>query len=122
MTTQAIELGTAKAQAPDGSTMAGQLSPASSAFALSAAVTMLFSTVLTWAKEAYPALHAFLASVLGHHWTTHGVIDVVMFFALGLAFMKLGTAARMNSRQITVTLVAAVGAGALGIAAWFVLG
>lgn len=119
MTTQAIRPGTAHVQAPDESTIAGQLNPASSAFALSAAVTILFSTLLTWAKEAYPPLHDFLASLLGHHWTTHGVIDVVVFFALGLAFLRFGTAARMNARQLTVLLAAAVAAGGLGIAAWF---
>jgi hypothetical protein len=119
MTTQAIKLGTLGVQAPDASALAGQLNPASSAFALSAAVTIVFSTLLTWAKEAYPGLHDFLAAMLGHHWTAHGVIDVAVFFALGLAFLRLGTAARMNARQLTVTLVAAVFGSGLGIASWF---
>jgi hypothetical protein len=34
-----------------------------------------------------------LKSALGHHWTTHGVILIIVFFILGFIFsgMKLGT-------------------------------
>ena len=39
-------------------------------------------------KEFSGQLHKFMASLTGHHWTTHGIIDVVLVVVLGLIFMN----------------------------------
>lgn len=98
-----------------------QLDRVSAAFALSAAVTVVFNTLLAWGKDAYPPLNTFMAHLLGHHWTTHGVADVLLFVVLGLVFLNLGVAGRMNPVRLIGTLVGAVVAAGLGLAAWFVL-
>jgi hypothetical protein len=122
MTTQAINLNGPAAPARAATGNAAGLDAVSAAFALSAAVTIVFNTLLTWAKEAYPALNSFMASLTGHHWITHGMADVLLFFALGLVFMNLGTAARMAPQRLMPVLAAAVVAAGLGLAGWFVLG
>lgn len=96
------------------------LSPATSGFALAAAVTALFNTALAWAKDAYPPLNDFMKSVGGHHWTTHGLIDLIMFIGLGLIFTSTRSAERIDPKRLNTVLVAAVAIAALGLALWYV--
>ena len=98
-----------------------QLNRTSSAFALSAAITVLFNTVLAWVKDAYEPLNAFMKAVSGHHWTTHGLTDVALFLILGIVFMNTGVADRINPNRLVVTVVGASLLAGLGLAAWFVL-
>jgi hypothetical protein len=63
----------------------------------------------------------FMASLTGHHWTTHGLADVLLFVLLGLVFLNLGVGERMSPNRVIGTLVGAVIAAGLGLAAWFVL-
>jgi hypothetical protein len=98
-----------------------KLGPASAAFALSAAITVLFNTFLACAKDAYPPLSRFMGSLAGHNWTTQGLADLTLFFGLGLIFLKTGRAAKMDSRHLIFLLAAAVvGAGA-GLFVWYLL-
>ncbi|MDB4906868.1 MAG: hypothetical protein JWO05_1652 [Gemmatimonadetes bacterium] len=122
MTTHAAKFDDVAGYAPQTSGSTILLNPASSAFALSAAIAIVFNTLLTWGKEAYPALNAFMASLSGHHWITHGLADVAVFIALGLVFMTFGTASQMSPKQLVAVLVSAVFSAGLGLAAWFVLG
>ena len=79
-----------------------QLDCVSAAFALSAAVTVVFNPLRAWVKDAYEPLNKFMAHLSGHHWTMHGLADVLLFVVLGLVFLNFGAAG-------------------LGLAAWFVL-
>jgi hypothetical protein len=98
-----------------------QLDRVSAAFALSAAVTVVFNTLLAWVKDAYEPLNTFMAHLSGHHWTTHGIADVLLFVALGFVFLNSGVASRMNPSRLVATLVGAVIVAGLGLAAWFVM-
>jgi len=98
------------------------LDQATAAFTLSAAITVLFNTVLTWIKEASVPFHDFMASLTGHHWITHGLADVVVFIVLGLVFMRTGTAARMSPSTLVSTLFIAVIVAGLGLAGFFLVG
>src|SRR3569833_1179671 len=60
------------------------------AFALSASVTVLFNVVLAFVKDSSPPLNSFMAQLTGHHWRTHGLVDVAVFFLLGWLFMSRG--------------------------------
>ncbi len=97
------------------------LSPATSAFALAAAVTFLFNTALAWAKDAYPALNNGMKSLTGHHWTTHGLADLAIFLGLGFVFLKTGLTANMNGSRVTNLLIGAVVVATLGLALWYVV-
>jgi hypothetical protein len=98
-----------------------ELDRASSAYALSAAVTVVFSTILTWAKETYAPLHDFMASLTGHHWTTHGIAAVAVFLLLGLAFLNWRVAERISPHRLIVALIGAVMAAGVGLVGFFAL-
>ena len=98
-----------------------KLSPASAAFALSASVTFIFNTLLAWVKDSVPALNTFMASLTGHHWTTHSLFDLIVFVGLGLVFMKTGTAERMDGMTLVKVLIGSAVLGGLGLLAWFLI-
>lgn len=106
-------------QTPANDRMSPYLSPAATAFGISAIVTILFSTILTLAQDTWPAVAGWLVSLAGHHWTSHGLLDVILFFALGLALMQRGTRLDGNRMAATLSVAAIVGGGALAL--WFLL-
>lgn len=97
-----------------------KLHPATSGFVLAAAVTVLFNTALAWAKDAYAPLNDFLKSIAGHHWTTHGLLDLALFAGLGFLFTSLKTGEKLSPHRLTVVLVGSVIVAALGLALWYV--
>ena len=92
---------------------------ATSGFVLSACITVLFNTALSCFKDANAPLKAFLKSVAGHDWTTQGLIDLLLFVALGLVFMSTPVADRMDPGRLTAALIAAVVIAGLGLGLWF---
>jgi len=98
---------------------APQLTVATSSFVLAAVVTVLFSTGLAWAKDVYAPLKNFLRSPTGQDWTTHGLVDLLLFIGLGLIFMRTKTSETIPPRRLIGGLVVAVGIAGLGLALWF---
>jgi hypothetical protein len=96
-----------------------RLSPATAGFALAAAITILFNTALAWAKDSSPKPTAFMTSLTGHHWTTHGLADLALFAGLGLFFARSNIGRTWAARPVIGKLTAAVVAGAAGLALWF---
>jgi len=104
--------------APQAAEHERALERAATAYGLAAIVTILFNTALAWIKDAYDPLNSFMASLTGHHWRTHGVVDVVMFFALGAIFMH-GSGKLQLTDRLTLGIVASVVIAGGGLAAWF---
>lgn len=97
------------------------LSHSSAAFAMAAALTALFNTVISCVKDAYHPLLLWMNGIAGHNWTTQGLADVILFVGLGLIFAKAGWTDRIApNRLITFLTVAAVMAG-IGLFAWYAL-
>lgn len=94
-----------------------QLSPAASAFGISAIVTILFSTLLAIAQDISPVVHKILEHLAGHHWTAHGLLDVVLFYLLGMVLWRGGV--RRDGMQLAVALSLAATAGGGALALWF---
>lgn len=97
------------------------LSPVTSGFALAAAITVLFNTVLACAKDASPELKNFLKSLSDHDWTTQGILDLLLFLALGFIFAKANFARKINPNRLITVLIGASGIAALGLALWYAL-
>jgi hypothetical protein len=93
------------------------LDVASSAFGIAAAVTIVFNTVLAWIKDAYDPLNSFMASLTGHHWTTHGLADIAVFLILGWILMARHV--RLSGTTLAAALAAAIVLGGGGLAVWF---
>ena len=98
-----------------------RLGRARSAFALSAAITVLFNTVVACAKDAYNPLKLFMASLSDHDWTTQGVADVILFVGLGFIFLKMSLPEKVNPARVISLLVGAVIVAGVGLFAWYVL-
>lgn len=98
---------------------APQLKVVTSSFVLAAAVTVLFSTALACAKDVYAPLKNFLKSITGQDWTTHGLIDLLLFIGLGLIFMRTKASERIAPQRLIGGLAVAVGMAGLGLALWF---
>jgi hypothetical protein len=90
------------------------------AFGWSAAIVIIFNTVLAWTKDAYEPLNTFMAHLTSHHWITHGLVDVILFFLLGWLLMKRHMASGLTNSLIVSVLIATV-VGGVGLAAWFLL-
>ena len=96
-----------------------KLGRTSAGFAIAAAVTILFSTVLACVKDAYKPLNNFMNSVAWHNWITHGIVDVILFVALGMIFSKSGWAERIAPSRLISFLVGAVVVAGLGLFVWY---
>jgi len=97
----------------------GTLDQAAAAFGLSAAITIVFNTVLAWIKDAYDPLNSFMASLTGHHWITHGLADIAVFLVVGAILMQRHVS--IDGTKLAVMVAGAVVAGGGGLALWFVL-
>jgi len=56
-----------------------------SGYARAYAYTAIFNALLVLLKENVHPVFQFMAS-LGHHWVTHGIFDLIVFFGLGIYF------------------------------------
>lgn len=93
----------------------------SSAFATSAAVTILFNAVLTIVKDSSEPLAAFMAKLTGHHWITHGVIVLAVFLILGWILARSDATRTISDTRLVELLVASTVLAGGVIATWFLL-
>jgi hypothetical protein len=98
---------------------AGVIDGAAAAFGVSAAITIVFNTLLAWVKDAYDPLNTFMASLSGHHWTTHGLTDVAVFLIVGFVLMKRGIS--IDGTRLALLVAGAAIAGGGGLALWFLV-
>lgn len=100
---------------------AGRPNRATSAFGVAATVVILFNTVLACVKDANPGLLRFMNSIAGHNWTTQGLVDLVLFFGLGLMAMRTGWTGRITGQGLAGLLTAAVVLASVALAIWYLL-
>ncbi len=89
------------------------------AFGVSYAITSFLSALLVVWKESSQAVHDTLAAITGHHWVTHGALDVIVFVGLGLLLSRTRMAA-MSGRWLITTVVGATVVSGLIIAGYFI--
>lgn len=97
----------------------GVLDGTIAAFGVSAAVAIVFNTLLAWVKDSVPALNSFMASLTGHHWRTHGLVDLLVFVVVGFVLMQRGFT--ITGSTLAAVLVGSIVVGGGGLALWFVL-
>ena len=92
-------------------------------FGISLVIVTLFNAVLTVMKESYAPLIKGMAAISGHHWITHGIIVVVLFFILGFVFS--GTHSEKSScsaRSISIGTIVSAAIGAILIGGFYLIG
>jgi hypothetical protein len=92
----------------------------SAPFAIAAAITMLFSTALAWAKDAYQPLTRVMNTVAGHNWIAHGMADLVLFVATGLVLSRSQWPYRIAPIRVIAGLIAAAVISGVGLFGWYV--
>ncbi len=58
------------------------------AFGLSFAITALLSAVLVIVKETNRGIFEWMAGLTGHHWVTHGILQLLVFVILGVVLLS----------------------------------
>lgn len=106
-------------EAPRAKAEKGTLDNVSAAFGQAAVVAIIFNTLLAWVKDAYDPLNTFMAHLTGHHWITHGLADLVVFFGLGFYLMSRPSSWNGMNLVYAVAFACIVGGG--GLALWFVV-
>lgn len=90
-------------------------------FALSFLVVSIVSAVLLIEKEANEGLKTWMAGLLGHHWITHGVFIIALFFILGWLFSRMNYDEQWYGTRTAVIIVigAVIGSGIIVLSLWF---
>jgi hypothetical protein len=64
-------------------------------------ITVMFSSLLTIAKDLHAPLKDWMKSLTTHHWVTHGIFVIVLFFFLAFIFDKQKTGKKMTADQLS---------------------
>jgi hypothetical protein len=102
-----------------GAKINGVLKGPAAGFGLAAAIAILFNTALAWAMDVDEPLKAYMASLSGHPWRTHGFAAVAVFIVLGYLFTSRGF--RIDGSRLAALLAAASVVAGGGLALWFAL-
>jgi len=97
------------------------MSKTTAGFAISAAITVLFNTVLACTKDAWPALLKLMNRIAWHNWITQGIADLVLFILLGLLFSAMKTSPEKSQSRLASFLTVAVIVSGLGLFVWYAI-
>lgn len=92
-------------------------------FGLSFAITSVISALLVILKESNEeTVLAWMKAATGHHWITHGIIDIVLFVALGwaLSMPNSGQGLKISANALIGNIVAATLISGLLIAGFYI--
>ena len=90
------------------------------AYGLSFAITSILSALLVILKETNEdTILAWMKAATGHHWVTHGLIDIVIFLLLGWLLARLGRGIRMSANSLIAVVAGAEILGGLIIAGFY---
>lgn len=92
-------------------------------FGLSLAVCAVLNALLVIAKEKSPGVQGWMQKITGHHWITHVVIVLVVFYALGLIFAQVnrGGETKISADRLTKIIIAGVVTGVLIIGGFYLI-
>lgn len=97
------------------------LSKRTVSFGIALAVACVINAIIVVVKEKSDAVMNAMKRVLGHHWTTHSALIVVLFLAAGglLGMARGGRGVEMTANRLIATVVAGIGAAALIIIGFY---
>ena len=92
-------------------------------FGISVIVTSIFSALLVVVKESNPDTVMAWMKATGHHWAAHGVLNLIVFLAVGygLAALNKDKEVTTTASSLTTWLTLAVLAGTVIISGFFFL-
>ncbi|HYA14879.1 MAG TPA: hypothetical protein VEF33_11120 [Syntrophales bacterium] len=96
-----------------------QMNKYAAGFGISLVVTSFLNAVILIIKEKNDAVMSAMKAALGHHWTTHGVIVIIVFFVLGFIFSGMKLEEKFDDRQMLKYIAWAVIISVFIIAGFF---
>lgn len=95
----------------------------STAFGGSLVIAGLANALLFIAKESSPTLMEWMQRATGHHWLTHGVVVLMLFLMLGIAFAGFASmlTARLGGNAMAVSIAVSVLVGSAMIVGFLLL-
>jgi hypothetical protein len=93
-------------------------------FGLSFAITSLLSAILVVVKETNEdTVLAWMKAASGHHWVTHGILNLVLFVFFGwlLARPNNGKGVNISTQSLVTCIVASLLASGAIIAGFYLL-
>ncbi|MCW8994419.1 MAG: hypothetical protein OQK77_01255 [Psychromonas sp.] len=93
-------------------------------FGLSFSITSVLSAILVILKESHEeTLLKAMISLTGHHWVTHGVINIITFLILGWVFSKAnkGLGVNLSANSLIGCIVGAIVINFLFISGFYLL-
>ncbi len=92
-------------------------------FGISLIVVILVNALLTVVKESFEPLMKGMAALSGHHWITHGIVVILLFFILGFVFSsgQPGETSWPSARGITVGTIVSAIIGLILIAGFYLI-
>jgi uncharacterized membrane protein YdcZ (DUF606 family) len=88
-------------------------------FGVSFLITSIFNGLLVVAKESYAPLKAWMKSLSGHHWITHGIVVIVLFIVLGYILSKAGLEKKIEADKTSWLVIAGTVLGGMIIVGFF---
>ena len=95
------------------------LDKCSAGFGVSFLIASIFNGLLIIAKESYAPLKAWMKSLSGHHWITHGIFVIVLFITLGYIFSKTDMDKKIDADKTSSLVIAGTVLGGLIIVGFF---
>lgn len=88
-------------------------------YGVSYAITSILSALLVVLKETNEGVHGLLVAITGHHWVTHGLLNMILFIVLGVVLSRRDMG--MSGNTLITTVVGATVLSGLIIAGFFIL-
>ena len=88
-------------------------------FGVSFLIASIINSLLIVAKESYAPLKAWMKSLSGHHWITHGIFVIVLFITLGYIFSKADMDKKIDANNTSGLVIAGTVLGGLIIVGFF---
>ena len=92
-------------------------------FGLSFAITSIVSAILVIVKESNEdTVLAWMKAATGHHWITHGLLDLILFVVLGWVLSRPndGEGIRISANWLIGSIVGAVAISGLLIMGFYI--
>ncbi len=98
-----------------------EVSVYTASFGLSLGITSLLSALLVILKETNEdTVLAWMKAATGHHWVTHGIIDLVLFVALGYLLVGPARSWAQQPNRLIAWVVGSVVVSGLLIAGFYI--
>ena len=99
--------------------MSIQMEKYTAGFGLSLIVTSLLNAMILLIKEMNASVMNAMKAALGHHWTTHGAIVIIVFVVLGFVFSSMKFEEKWDSQKMLNYIIWATIIGGIIVAGFF---